>query len=208
MFYNEISIFVRNAAGIGTNTGPSRSSTSASASARRSITNAPPYVYLSSLKKNKTERRPDLVVTEKIPPEAATLYRLNGDMHPIHIDPRVAQDAGFDDGKPILHGLCTLGFVGRVIQERFCAGDTGARLVLRKVKVKFLAVVIPGQALEMKFWLLREPEHESGKLILVFEVNVVETGRNCVGDAWAELAAIYSPAKSEMVRSSGSVARL
>lgn len=39
--------------------------------------------------------------------DAAVLYRLTGDDHPVHVDPRVARDAGHPC--PIIHGLCLLG---------------------------------------------------------------------------------------------------
>ena len=44
-------------------------------------------------------------------PDAATLYRLTGDKHPVHIDPSVATGMGPD--RPILHGLATMGMTAR-----------------------------------------------------------------------------------------------
>jgi acyl dehydratase len=42
----------------------------------------------------------------------ALLYRLNGDINPIHSHPETAKAAGFD--RPILHGLCFYGIAARV----------------------------------------------------------------------------------------------
>lgn len=50
-----------------------------------------------------------------IPRNVAVLYRLTGDPHPIHVDPVVARAAGLDG--PIVHGLCTLGAVARLLAE-------------------------------------------------------------------------------------------
>jgi hypothetical protein len=52
----------------------------------------------------------------KLLPNQNVLYRLTGDKNLIHIDPEVAQRAGFD--RPILHGLCTLGISTRAVFER------------------------------------------------------------------------------------------
>jgi acyl dehydratase len=74
-------------------------------------------------------------------PEQAALYRLTGDLHPIHIDPIVAKANGFD--RPILHGLCTLGIAARLI-----AGAAGAHPCdLKSLSARLSAPVMPGETI-------------------------------------------------------------
>lgn len=75
--------------------------------------------------------------------EQAALYRLTGDEHPVHIDPELARGNGFD--RPILHGLCTLGFVAREV-----AGAADAHPCdLRELTARFAAPVLPGALLNI-----------------------------------------------------------
>lgn len=46
-------------------------------------------------------RKPDAVVEEKTLKQQAAIYRLSGDLNPLHVDPNFAKVGGFD--QPILH---------------------------------------------------------------------------------------------------------
>ena len=74
--------------------------------------------------------------------EQATLYRLTGDKHPIHIDASVAKENGFD--KPILHGLCTLGITARELAIVSVAHPAD----LVEIEARLAAPVMPGDTIE------------------------------------------------------------
>jgi acyl dehydratase len=76
-------------------------------------------------------------------PEQALLYRLSGDVNPLHADPEFAARAGFPDG-PILHGLCTFGYAARAVIAAGCAGDA-TRLV--ELGGQFRKPVWPGDTI-------------------------------------------------------------
>ncbi len=96
------------------------------------------------------EREPDLTVDLSSRPEAALLYRLTGDMNPIHADPEVARAAGFD--APIMHGLCTFAMACHAVL-RVELGYETARLA--GMAVRFTSPVYPGETVRFELW--REP---------------------------------------------------
>ncbi|XP_024975458.1 enoyl-CoA hydratase 2, peroxisomal isoform X1 [Cynara cardunculus var. scolymus] len=92
--------------------------------------------------------RPFVVHEECTQPSQALLYRLSGDYNPLHSDPMVAEVAGFS--RPILHGLCTLGFAVRAIIKTICNGDAS---LVKAISGRFLLHVYPGETLITEMWL-------------------------------------------------------
>jgi acyl dehydratase len=80
-------------------------------------------------------------------PQIALIYRLSGDLNPIHASPAVARKAGF--ARPILHGLCTMGLATRAIVESRCGG---APERLKSLYVRFSQPVFPGETIRTEFY--------------------------------------------------------
>ncbi len=81
--------------------------------------------------------------------EQAVLYRLTGDRHLIHVDPQAARAIG--QSRPILHGLCTLGFAARELARLHGVHPCD----LRALEARFAAPVLPGEELELRSWEAR-----------------------------------------------------
>ncbi|KAJ8924435.1 hypothetical protein NQ315_007231 [Exocentrus adspersus] len=126
---------------------------------------------------DKPKRRPDVSVTEKTSLDQAALYRLSGDANPLHIDPNMALVAGFD--KPILHGLCTLGFSVRMVLGAFASHNAA---LFKACKVRFSKPVVPGQTLRVNMWREDKRVH--------FETVVVENNNVVIGGAYVDLQSI------------------
>jgi len=90
---------------------------------------------------------PDHIIDLTTGPEQALLYRLNGDLNPLHSDPELAARAGFD--RPILHGLCTMGVVTHALLK-VLAGYRPDRL--RSVRLNFSKPVFPGETICTELW--------------------------------------------------------
>jgi acyl dehydratase len=90
---------------------------------------------------------PAYAVTLATRAEQALLYRLNGDLNPLHADPDVARQAGFE--RPILHGLCTAGIICHAILRSALGYDERR---LRRLHMRFAGIVLPGETIIVEIW--------------------------------------------------------
>ncbi|MEJ7734862.1 MAG: MaoC/PaaZ C-terminal domain-containing protein [Polyangiaceae bacterium] len=123
------------------------------------------------------DRPADWTVEESTSPEQALLYRISGDVNPLHADPDFATMVGFPQG-PILHGLCTYGFAARAVVAKAAGGDARR---LRSISAQFRKPVWPGDTLVTQGWQL-----EGGKVALV--TSVKERPDPVLTSAWAEIS--------------------
>jgi acyl dehydratase len=93
---------------------------------------------------------PAFVVEQRVAPEQALLYRLSGDLNPLHADPAVAKMFGFEKG-PILHGLATYGYAARALIRSAFEGDASR---LRTFHGQFRKPVWPGDVLRTEGFAL------------------------------------------------------
>jgi acyl dehydratase len=120
---------------------------------------------------------PTFVIEEASSPEQALLYRLSGDFNPLHADPDFARAVGFDQG-PILHGLCTFGFMVRHAAMAVCGGDAAR---LKAFEAQFRRPVWPGETIVTEGWRVR-PDAVALKVKVKGKDDAVILG------AWATLA--------------------
>lgn len=93
------------------------------------------------------DREPDVTVELPTHPQLALVYRLSGDLNPLHASPEIARQAGF--GRPILHGLATFGIAGRALMQVMCDGEPSR---VGQLRCRFSAPVFPGESIAVDLW--------------------------------------------------------
>jgi acyl dehydratase len=120
------------------------------------------------------DRLPDFEIALPTSRAQAATYRLSGDRNPLHIDPAMAQGAGFE--RPILHGLSTMGLVGRAIIHACCGGVARQ---LGEIGLRFSAPVYPGDTIRTLIWREGSALH--------FRADAGETPRRVIDNGFALL---------------------
>jgi acyl dehydratase len=123
---------------------------------------------------------PIAVVSQPIAADQTFRYaEASGDVNPIHLDANVAKMAGLPG--IIVHGLCTMAFCSKAVIETVCGGDPRR---LRRLRVRFVRPVLPGQTITTRIWA--GPEG-AGHRIFEFET-LNPNGRAVIRGGIAEVA--------------------
>ncbi|KAJ7535880.1 hypothetical protein O6H91_12G049400 [Diphasiastrum complanatum] len=154
LFFNRSTLFLRGAGGFS----PSRSQMYSYSSRTPSNNN---LVVKFSKQGAVSDDTPDAEFVDHIQLSQALLYRLSGDMNPLHSDPEFALEAGFE--RPILHGLCTLGFAVRAV-IRCCADGDSSKV--QSIQCRFVHHVFPGEILVTEMW----KDHSNTRVSFVCKV--------------------------------------
>lgn len=121
------------------------------------------------------ERAPDATEEQITLPIQALIYRLSGDINPLHADPMMAAIGNFD--RPILHGLSSFGFAGRAVLKHFCGYDVKK---FKSIRARFSKHVFPGETLITEMWKQDESH-------IVFQTKVKERGDIALSHAVVEI---------------------
>ncbi|MGV8058601.1 MAG: MaoC family dehydratase [Smithellaceae bacterium] len=110
------------------------------------------------------DRAPDFEVEDCPSRNQPLIYRLSGDIFPLHVDPKFARKSGFD--RPIMHGLCTSGFACRALVRSLFLGEPER---LTRFKVRFTNTLYPGIPIKTQIWKI-------DKNVAYYKVVNMETG--------------------------------
>lgn len=137
--------------------------------------NGPPGGDKYTSKSTSTPTRPaDKTCELSTISQAALFYRLCGDLNPLHVDPAVAKQGGFD--RPILHGLATFSIAGHAILKTFCKYDTER---LKSIRMRFKSPFYPGETLKTEFW--------GNKKGIQFRSFAMERNKEVLSNGFAEI---------------------
>jgi acyl dehydratase len=107
-------------------------------------------------------RAPDAWLDLPTRSDQAILYRLCGDVNPLHVDRAAAAKAGFP--APILHGLCVYAIAARAVVKTVCGANPD---LLGAIEARFSAPTYPGETIRTEIW---RPSHRQ----VVFRCRVLE----------------------------------
>lgn len=121
-----------------------------------------------STKLSVPDENPDLIVHALPSPDQPLIYRLSGDVFPLHVDPKFARKAGFE--RPIMHGLCTLGYACRALLGSFTPGQPE---LVKRINCRFTRPLYPGDPIETHIWKI-----DNGKAL--WKIRNTKTGETVI----------------------------
>lgn len=133
-------------------------------------------------------RKSDLSVPFHTRPDQALLFRLNGDLNPLHSSPRMAKREGFP--RPIPHGLCTFGITCRAVLQEFHPTE------ILSHQARSSAPVFPGDTITVDPW------RDGDEISIVAGVidrgaTVIKNGKAVLRD-WARVSTLPGPTTSRI----------
>jgi acyl dehydratase len=120
------------------------------------------------------EGHPHYVCDLATPRQIALIYRMSGDLNPLHADPTLAAAAGFP--RPILHGMALMGVAAHAVLRTVLSYDDTRFAGMR---VRFSAPAWPGDTLRTEMWV-------QGSVVSL-RVTALERNVMVLNNAWVEL---------------------
>lgn len=90
----------------------------------------------------------DRVIEIPTMPQNALMFDLHGIVNPIHSWPPAAIEAGYP--RPILHGICLLGFTHHALMRGLAKYDDSR---IKFVRARFIKPFFPGETLKTEVWI-------------------------------------------------------
>lgn len=164
-----------------------------------------------SPKRNRQSVPPSFEAIFRINPNQALLYRLSGDYNAIHVDSDLAAMAignhnrkgeGESVSRPVLHGLCSLGFAVRGVlrymrQREGALAITGACFEVTYLSCRFARPIYVGDKIKVLVWDDDDISTCNVKEKVVrFEVLNCASGKTVIKDGIVAITARTAPDKS------------
>ena len=168
----------------------------------------------SSRKRNRQSVPPSFEAIFRINPNQALLYRLSGDYNAIHVDSDLAamalgyqnrKDEGESVSRPVLHGLCSLGFAVRGVlrfarQRETTLAITGACFEVTYLSCRFARPIYVGDKIKVLVWDDNDENISSAchlkEQVLRFEVLNCVSGKAVIKDGIVAITARTAPSRT------------
>jgi NAD(P)-dependent dehydrogenase (short-subunit alcohol dehydrogenase family)/acyl dehydratase len=143
------------------------------------------------------ERPPDAKISDTPSSNQPLIFRLSGDVFPLHVDSEFARMAGFE--RPIMHGLCTHGFACRALIRELVPGEPER---MTRFKTRFSRALYPGVPIRTLIW----KEKEGRALFRTFNTQTGEAVIDRGMVEWVSREEMVKRRKREGIRFDGQVA--